>query len=135
MPVEGPRSSGRRGGHRRLNNRSGPVNASTVNHLQPAPERPRPQQRRTTGVELVADGDSSPAGPVMAGGRSGHHQRGIPGQEDTMVVAHAHQPGRLDPGHCRGCAREADLWDHSWQGQPEQQAGKETRADLAGARR
>jgi hypothetical protein len=52
-----------------------------------------------------------------------------------MVVAHAHQPGRLAPGHCRGCAREADLWDHSWQGQPEQQAGKETRADLAGARR
>jgi hypothetical protein len=52
-----------------------------------------------------------------------------------MVVAHAHRPGRLDPGHCRGCARQAGLWDHSWQLQPEQQAVKEARPDLAGARR
>jgi hypothetical protein len=56
---------------------------------------------------------------------SGHRQRGlpgIPGEEDIMVVEHAHQPGRLDPGRSWGCARESDLLDHDWQGQPQQQA-------------
>jgi hypothetical protein len=70
----------------------------------------------------------------MALAGSGHRQRGlpgIPGEEDIMLVAHAHQPGRVDPGHCR----DSDLLDHYWQEQPQQQAGKEARPDLAGARR
>jgi hypothetical protein len=39
-----------------------------------------------------------------------------------MLVAHAHRPGRFDPGHCRGCAREAGLLDHYWQVQRQEQA-------------
>jgi hypothetical protein len=77
------------------------------------------------GVELVADGDGGAARPVMAIGRSSHRQRAIPGEEDIMLVEHAHQPGRFDPGHCRVCARESDLLDHYWQVQREEQAFKE----------
>jgi hypothetical protein len=51
-----------------------------------------------------------------------------------MLVEHAHQPGRFDPGHCRDCARETDLLDHYWQVQREEQAFKEARRDVAGAR-
>jgi hypothetical protein len=32
--------------------------------------------------------------------------------ERAMPVQHRHQPGRFDPGHCRGCARQAGLLDH-----------------------
>jgi hypothetical protein len=42
-----------------------------------------------------------------------------------MLVGHAHQPGRFDPGHCRACARETDLLDHYGQVQREEQAFKE----------
>jgi hypothetical protein len=31
-----------------------------------------------------------------------------------MLLEHAHQPGRFDPGHRRDCARETDLLDHYW---------------------
>jgi hypothetical protein len=48
-----------------------------------------------------------------------------PGEEDSMLVEHAHHPGRFDPGHCRDCARESDLLDHYWQVQREEQAFKE----------
>jgi hypothetical protein len=56
---------------------------------------------------------------------SSHSQRGIPGQEDIMLVEHAHPPGRFDPGHCRDCARETDLLDHYWQVQRQEQAVRE----------
>jgi hypothetical protein len=57
---------------------------------------------------------------------SSHRQRGIPGEEDIMLLEHhAHPPGRFDPGHCRGCAREADLLDHYRQVQREEQAFRE----------
>jgi hypothetical protein len=49
-----------------------------------------------------------------------------------MLVEHAHQPGRLDPGPCR--ARDSELLDHSWQ-EREERACKHARRDLAGARR
>jgi hypothetical protein len=62
-------------------------------------------------------------------------QRGIPGEEDIMLVEHAHQPGRFDPGHCRDCARESDLLDHYWQVQREEQAFKEARRGVAGSGR
>jgi hypothetical protein len=42
-----------------------------------------------------------------------------------MPVEHAHPPGRFDPGHCRDCARDADLLDHYRQVQREEQAFKE----------
>jgi hypothetical protein len=42
-----------------------------------------------------------------------------------MLVEHAHQPGRFDPGHCRDCARDSDLLDHYWHVQREEQAFKE----------
>jgi hypothetical protein len=35
-----------------------------------------------------------------------------------MVIQHRHQPGSFDPGHCRGCAHQADLLWHrtlAWQ--------------------
>jgi hypothetical protein len=57
-----------RGGHRRLNNGSRPLNAQRSTP-QPEPGGARPEQRRTTGVELVANGDSSAARPIMAVGR------------------------------------------------------------------
>jgi len=38
---------------------------------------------------------------------------------------HRHQPGSFDPGHCRGCAHQADLLDHYWQVQREELAFKE----------
>jgi hypothetical protein len=56
---------------------------------------------------------------------SGHRQRDIPVQEDIMLVKHAHPPGRFDPGHCRDCARDADLLDHYWQVQREERAFRE----------
>jgi hypothetical protein len=42
-----------------------------------------------------------------------------------MVIQHHHQPGSFDPGHSRGCAHEADLLDHYWQVQREEQAFKQ----------
>jgi hypothetical protein len=48
-----------------------------------------------------------------------------PGEEDMMLVEHAHPPGRFDPGHCRDCAREADLLDHYWRVQREERAFRE----------
>jgi hypothetical protein len=45
--------------------------------------------------------------------------------EDAMLIQHQHKPGRFDPGHCRGCARESDLLDHYWRVQREEQAFKE----------
>jgi len=42
-----------------------------------------------------------------------------------MMIQHQHQPGSFDPGHCRSCARQADLLDHYWQVQREEQAFKE----------
>jgi hypothetical protein len=43
-----------------------------------------------------------------------------------MLIGHQHKPGILDPGHCRDCAREADLLDHDRRVQREEQAFKET---------
>ena len=93
-----------RSGDRRLNNGSRPLNAHRSTP-QPEPGEPRPEQRRTTGAELAANGDRSPARPFMAGGRirpPPARRRGIPGEEDIMLVEHAHQPGRFDPGHLPG---------------------------------
>jgi hypothetical protein len=56
---------------------------------------------------------------------SSHSQRGIPVQEDIMLAKHAHPPGRFDPGHCRDCAHQADLLDHYWRVQREEQAFRE----------
>jgi hypothetical protein len=42
-----------------------------------------------------------------------------------MLVKHAHPPGRFDPGHCRSCAHQADLLDHYWQVQRQEQAVRE----------
>ena len=44
------------------------------------------------------------------------------GEEDIMLVKHAHQPGVFDPGHCRDCARETDLLGYYWQVQREEHA-------------
>jgi|Tabmets5t2r1_1033131.scaffolds.fasta_scaffold82442_1 hypothetical protein len=76
------------------------------------------------GVGLLADGDSGAARPVTrrwpgpaTGGAASQA-----GEEDIMLVEHAHPPGRFDPGHCRGCARESDLLDHYWQVQRQEEA-------------
>jgi hypothetical protein len=42
-----------------------------------------------------------------------------------MVIQHRHKPGSFDPGHCRSCAHEADLLDHYWRVQREEQAFRE----------
>jgi hypothetical protein len=42
-----------------------------------------------------------------------------------MVIQHQHKPGSFDPGHCRGCAYEANLLDHYWQVQDEELAFRE----------
>ena len=42
-----------------------------------------------------------------------------------MLVEHVHQPERVDPGHCRACARDSDRLDHYWQVQREERAFKE----------
>ena len=52
-------------------------------------------------------------------------QRARHNEEDAMVIQHRHQQGSFDPGHCRGCAHEADLLDHYWQVQREELAFKE----------
>jgi hypothetical protein len=54
-------------------------------------------------------------------------QRARQNEEDAMVTQHQHKPGSFDPGHCRGCAHEADLLDHYWQVQRDEQAFKEAR--------
>ena len=41
-----------------------------------------------------------------------------------MLTEHQHKPGDFDPGHCRDCAREADLLDHYHRVQREEQAFK-----------
>jgi hypothetical protein len=43
----------------------------------------------------------------------------------VIQYQHQHRPGSFDPGHCRGCAHQADLLDHYWQVQREEQAFKE----------
>jgi hypothetical protein len=52
-------------------------------------------------------------------------ERARQNEEDAMVIQHQHRPGSFDPGHCRGCAHQADLLDHYWQVQREEQAFKE----------
>ena len=42
-----------------------------------------------------------------------------------MVIQHRHQPASFDPGHCRGCAHQADLLDHYRQVQGEELAFKQ----------
>lgn len=42
-----------------------------------------------------------------------------------MLIDHQHQPGVFDPGHCRNCAREADLLDHYHRVQHEEQTVKQ----------
>jgi hypothetical protein len=42
-----------------------------------------------------------------------------------MVIQHRHQPGSFDPGHCGGCAHQADLLNHYWQVQREELAFKQ----------
>jgi hypothetical protein len=42
-----------------------------------------------------------------------------------MVIQHWHPPGSFDPGHCRGCAHQADLLDHYRQVQREELAFKQ----------
>jgi hypothetical protein len=56
---------------------------------------------------------------------SGQRRRGIQAKEDLMLVEHEHRPGVFDPGHCRNCAREADLLDHYWRVQREERAFRE----------
>jgi hypothetical protein len=58
----------------------------------------------------------------MAGGRVRPPAARHPGEEDMMLVEHQHKPGVFDPGHCRDCAREADLLDHYWRVQREERA-------------
>jgi hypothetical protein len=33
-------------------------------------------------------------------------------QKATMSIGHLHPPGVFDAGHCRTCARQAELLDH-----------------------
>ena len=42
-----------------------------------------------------------------------------------MVIQYRHRPGSFDPGHCRGCAHQADLLDHYQQVQREELALKQ----------
>jgi hypothetical protein len=53
-------------------------------------------------------------------------QRARQNKENAMVTQHRHKPGSFDPGHCRGCADQADLLNHYWQVQREEQAFRET---------
>ena len=85
------------------------------------PSRAGRQQRQ----QPSQAGHAPLAGSSPAGARH-------PGEEDIMLVEHAHPPGRFDPGHCRGCAREADLLDHYRQVQREEQAFKEATDGPAG---
>jgi hypothetical protein len=73
--------------------------------LQPPLARSVPaRERRTTGVELVADtatrhsqaGHAPLAGPAVVGAAS---QAG----REIMLLAHAHQPVRFDPGRLACC--------------------------------
>jgi hypothetical protein len=44
-----------------------------------------------------------------------------------MLTEHQHPPAVFDPGHCRDCAREADLLDHYWRVQQEEDRLRATR--------
>ena len=52
-----------------------------------------------------------------------------------MLIDHQHQPGVFDPGHCRNCAREADLLDHYHRVQHEEQTVKQAHRRAWQARR
>jgi hypothetical protein len=57
-------------------------------------------------------------------------------EERAMPVQHQHQPGLFDPGHCRGCARQAGLLDHYWQVQQQEASLRQAhRWALAAGRR
>jgi hypothetical protein len=43
-----------------------------------------------------------------------------------MLTQHRHQPGRFDAGHCRACAHQAGLLDHSWRVQREEESLRAT---------
>jgi hypothetical protein len=56
--------------------------------------------------------------------------------ERAMPVQHQHQPGLFDPGHCRGCARQAGLLDHYCQVQQQEASLRQAhRWALAASRR
>jgi hypothetical protein len=52
-----------------------------------------------------------------------------------MLIEHRHRPGVFDPGHCRICAREADLLDHYWRVQREEDSLRATERKAGQARR
>ena len=43
-----------------------------------------------------------------------------------MLTQHRHQPGRFDAGHCRACAHQAGLLDHSWRVRREEESLRAT---------
>jgi hypothetical protein len=53
----------------------------------------------------------------------------------TMLIEHQHRPGVFDPGHCRTCARQADLLDHYHRVQREEDRLRATQQSAAQARR
>jgi hypothetical protein len=56
-------------------------------------------------------------------------------QEGAMMVGHQHKPGVFDAGHCRACARQADLLDHYRRVQQEEATLREAHAWALEARK
>jgi hypothetical protein len=52
-----------------------------------------------------------------------------------MLIQHRHRPGVFDPGHCRNCARQADLLDHYHRVQREEDSLRATQRWARQARR
>jgi hypothetical protein len=55
--------------------------------------------------------------------------------EAAILIQHQHKPEEFDPGHCRTCARQADLLDHYDRVQREEARLRQTRAWARAARR
>jgi hypothetical protein len=115
--------AGAQGGGRR---RSRPQRRGQHDHAAP-PAGPgpcqlghRPRARHRAGQRNVEPRASSRSPTATAAQKAGHaplagpgrRRPGIPGGREIMLLAHAHQPERFDPGRCRDCARDSDLPDH-----------------------
>jgi hypothetical protein len=82
---------GRRRPRRLLNNGSRPLNARRLTTRSQSPKATT-EECRTMGVELAANGAAAQPGRSWPLAGSSHRQRGIPAEEDIMLIEHAHPP-------------------------------------------
>src|SRR4029453_8156905 len=68
------------------------------------------EECRTMGVELAANGAAAQPGRSWPLAGSSHRQRGIPAEEDIMLIEHAHPPGASIPATAGTAPARPTCW-------------------------